>query len=140
MKPPIAQLEVQVHWGDMDAMQHVNNIIYLKWVESTRLLLFERLMGNETAGTAEIGPILAWSDIKYISPVVYPDTVRVEFDIVKLEEDRLQGKAELYSKSQGRIVAISNNTLMAYNNRLLKKAEIPSHWIKMLKAHYGDSI
>ena len=84
MKSSIVQLEIQVHWGDMDAMQHVNNIIYLKWVESTRLLLFERLMGNENAGTAEIGPILAWSDIKYISPVVYPDTVRVEFDIVKL--------------------------------------------------------
>ena len=140
MKSPIVQLEVPVHWGDMDAMQHVNNIIYLKWVESTRLLLFEQLMGNQTAGATEIGPILAWSDIKYISPVVYPDTVRVEFDIVKLEEDRLHGKAELYSKSQDRLVAISNNTLMAYNNRLLKKAEIPLHWIKMLKAHYGDSI
>ena len=56
-------------------------------------------MGNENAGTAEIGPILAWSDIKYISPVVYPDTVRVEFDIVKLEEDRL-GKSGCTANSK----------------------------------------
>ena len=75
MKSPIVQLDVQVHWGDMDAMQHVNNIIYLKWVESTRLLLFDQLMKGETAGVSEIGPILSWSDIKYIAPVVYPDTV-----------------------------------------------------------------
>ena len=40
----IVSLDVMVHWGDMDAMRHVNNIIYLKWVESTRLLLFEKLM------------------------------------------------------------------------------------------------
>ena len=40
-KKPIVSLEIRIHWGDMDAMQHVNNIIYLKWVESTRLLLFE---------------------------------------------------------------------------------------------------
>lgn len=139
-KKPIVSLEIRVHWGDMDAMQHVNNIIYLKWVESTRLLLFEQLMQGKTAGMAEIGPILAWSDIKYIVPVVYPDTVKIDFDIVKLEEDRLHCQAHLYSTTQNRLVAISNNTIKAYNNTLLKKAEIPAYWISKLRQHYGDSI
>ena len=139
-KKPIVSLEVRVHWGDMDAMQHVNNIIYLKWVESTRLLLFEQLMKGETAGLAEIGPILAWSDIKYIAPVVYPDTVKIDFDIVRLKEDRLECQAHLYSTAQNRLVAISKNTIKAYNIKKLKKAEIPSHWIRELRRHYGESI
>ena len=139
-KKPIVSLEVCVHWGDMDAMQHVNNIIYLKWVESTRLLLFEQLMKGETAGVAEIGPILAWSDIKYIAPVVYPDTVKIDFDIVRLKEDRLECQAHLYSTAQNRLVAISKNTIKAYNIKKLKKAEIPSHWISQLREHYGESI
>ena len=101
-KKPIVSLEVRVHWSDMDSMQHVNNIIYLKWVESTRLLLFEQLMKGETAGVAEIGPILAWSDIKYIAPVVYPDTVKIDFDIVRLKEDCLECHAHLYSTAQNR--------------------------------------
>ena len=137
---PIVSLEVRVHWGDMDAMQHVNNIIYLKWVESTRLLLFEQLMKGETAGLSEIGAILAWSDIKYISPVVYPDTVKIDFDIVQLKEDRLECQAHLYSIAQNRLVAISNNTIKAYNIKMLKKAEIPAHWIRQLREHYGESI
>ena len=140
LKKPIVSLEVRVHWGDMDAMQHVNNIIYLKWVESTRLLLFEQLMKGETAGVSEIGPILAWSDIKYIAPVVYPDTVKIDFDIIQLEEDRLQCQAHLYSKTQNRLVAISNNTIKAYNIKKLKKAEIPAHWIIQLREYYGESI
>ena len=139
-KKPIVSLEVRVHWGDMDAMQHVNNIIYLKWVESTRLLLFEQLMKGETAGISEIGPILAWSDIKYIAPVVYPDSVKIDFDIIQLDEDRLQCQAHLYSTAQNRLVAISNNTIKAYNIKLLKKAEIPAHWVIQLREHYGDSI
>ena len=139
-KKPIVSLEVRVHWGDMDAMQHVNNIIYLKWVESTRLLLFEQLMKGKTAGVAEIGPILAWSDIKYIAPVVYPDTVKIDFDIVRLKEDRLECQAHLYSTAQNRLVAISKNTIKAYNIKKLKKAEIPSHWIRQLREHYGESI
>lgn len=131
---------MRVHWGDMDAMQHVNNIIYLKWVESTRLLLLEQLMKGETAGVAEIGPILAWSDIKYIAPVVYPDTVKIDFDIVRLKDDRLECQAHLYSTAQNRLVAISKNTIKAYNIKELKKAEIPSHWIRQLREHYGESI
>ena len=51
---PKVQLDVQVHWSDMDAMQNVNNIIYLKWVESTRLLLLEELMEKGAAGAVEI--------------------------------------------------------------------------------------
>ena len=136
----MVSLEVRVHGGDMDAMQHVNNIIYLKWVESTRLVLFEKLMKDETAGVAEIGPILAWSDIKYIAPVVYPDTVKIDFDIVRLKEDRLECQAHLYSTAQNRLVAISKNTIKAYNIKKLKKAEIPSHWISLLREHYGESI
>jgi predicted phage-related endonuclease len=37
-------------------------------------------------------------------------------------------------------VAISHNTIKAYNIKLLKKAEIPEHWIRQLREHYGESI
>ena len=97
-------------------------------------------MKGETAGISEIGPILAWSDIKYIAPVVYPDTVKIDFDIVQLKEDRLECQAHLYSIAQNRLVAISNNTIKAYNIKMLKKAEIPAHWIRQLREHYGESI
>ena len=32
-----ASFEIPVQWGDMDAAQHVNNLSYLKWVESVRI-------------------------------------------------------------------------------------------------------
>lgn len=135
----MVSLDVMVHWGDMDAMQHVNNIVYLKWIESTRLLLFEQLMGG-TAGQEYISPILAWSDIKYIAPVSYPDTVHVEFSVTDMEEDRIQGEARLYSKRHNKLVAISKSTTKAYNTTELKKAAIPSQWKKRLKEKFGFSI
>lgn len=135
----MVSLDVMVHWGDMDAMQHVNNIVYLKWIESTRLLLFEQLMGG-TAGQEYISPILAWSDIKYIAPVCYPDTVHVEFSVTDMEEDRIQGEARLYSKKLNKLVAISKSITKAYNTKQLKKAAIPSQWKKRLKEKFGFSI
>ena len=114
-------------------------MLNLQRFQMLRLLLFEKLIKGPI-GEAEISPILAWSDIKYIAPVVYPDTVSIHFDIVKIDEDRLHGQAKLYSKAQQRLVAISNNTLKAYNTRLLKKAALPSQWLKILKDFYPDLI
>jgi len=135
----IAQLKIRVQWGDMDALQHVNNTVYLRWVESTRLLFFDQLIDG-TVGKAAIGPILAWQDIKYIAPVVYPDTVHVFFNITTLEEDRIQGEAELFSMERNRLVALSKNTLMAYDTSERKKAAIPKHWREKIIAFYGPSI
>lgn len=135
----IAQLKIRVQWGDMDALQHVNNTVYLRWVESTRLLFFDQLIDG-TVGKAAIGPILAWQDIKYIAPVVYPDTVHVFFNITALEEDRIQGEAELFSMERNRLVALSKNTLMAYDTSERKKAAIPKHWREKIISFYGPSI
>ncbi len=33
---------VIVHWGEMDAFKHVNNVQYVKYQESARLLYFQR--------------------------------------------------------------------------------------------------
>ena len=87
-KKPIVSLEVCVHWGDMDAMQHVNNIIYLKWVESTRLLLFEQLMKGETAGVAEIGYFAG-----AILSISLQWFIQIPIDFISSLKDRLECQA-----------------------------------------------
>ena len=48
-----------VHWGDMDAFRHVNNIHYLKYWESARIRYFERIGIFEELERSHVGPILA---------------------------------------------------------------------------------
>ena len=31
---PLASFEIDVQWGDMDSMRHVNNIIYLNYIKN----------------------------------------------------------------------------------------------------------
>ena len=50
--------EFKVHWGDMDAAQHVNNLVYLKWSESGRIDYFKALCVSTEFGASEKGPIL----------------------------------------------------------------------------------
>ncbi len=36
-------IETPVAWGEMDAFQHVNNIVYFRYFESVRIAYFEKI-------------------------------------------------------------------------------------------------
>lgn len=59
------------HWGDMDALGHVNNARYFTWFESARLALFERV-GLAAVGRPTVGPILAHTRCDFLAPVTHP--------------------------------------------------------------------
>ena len=105
-------LELPVQWGNMDAAKHVNNTVYLRWIESARIVMFEKMHGGDFE-FKKIVPILAWQDCKYIFPVTYPDQVIITLDVIELMEDRVLCEGKIYSKRHQRIVAISKSLLMA---------------------------
>jgi len=132
LKPFHTQTDIVVRWGDMDAFQHVNNTVYLKWVEHARVeYLRDHITGLFTK--TKLGPILARQDIRYIFPITYPDTVVVGFRVSAIEEDRLQCECKIFSKKYERLSAIAYNTIMAYDFDGLRKADIPVDWVMKIQ-------
>lgn len=69
-------------WGDHDQFQHVNNVHYVRFLESNRMLFADKLAEKLTSkrrqdivtGKGE-SFILQSIAVRYRRPVVYPDTV-----------------------------------------------------------------
>lgn len=126
------QIELPVRWGEMDAFQHVNNTVYIKWVEQARVeYLRQHIIENFKSGS--LGPILARQDIRYIFPITYPDTVIIGFKVIEIQEDRLLCESKIYSKKYERLSAIAYNTIMAYDFTGLRKADIPVDWVSKIQ-------
>lgn len=119
------QASVVVQWGDMDAAQHVNNTVYLQWVETARIAYFDALGYDVTPGGNQAGFILAWTDCKYIFPVTYPDTIHMGARTTSIAEDRFMMETHLFSERHQRIVAISQQSIVCYDYTALKKVIIP---------------
>ena len=122
-------VEIPVQWGDMDSAQHVNNVIYLRWVEAARIAFFRSLGNGNLRNEENIGPILAWQECKYIRPVVYPDVVKVGIKKIETLEDRIITEACIYSTQQDKIVAVSRQRTVAFDFKLRQKAALPLNWI-----------
>jgi len=70
----------------IDFVGHVNNIIYIQWMENGRLLFLEA-MGfpiNELAKNEGVVPILTDTSIKYKSPFFLHNEVHIEMWVSKL--------------------------------------------------------
>ncbi|SRR5258706_13968917 len=67
---------IPVRWGDMDAMGHVNNTVYFRYMEQTRISWFEALLPRgEAWGTT--GIVIANATCNFKKAINYPGTVEV---------------------------------------------------------------
>ncbi|MFT4666766.1 MAG: acyl-CoA thioester hydrolase [Polaribacter sp.] len=116
---------IVVQWADMDAAQHVNNVIYLRWAEVSRVDYFDALKIEVVPTNGDAGFILGWQDCKYIFPVTYPDTIHIGIRITEVKEDRLLMESHFFSEKHDRIVAISKQMVVTYDYVNLKKVVVP---------------
>ena len=70
-------IEFPIAWGEMDAMSHVNNIVYFRFFESARIAYFEKMDLMDYMTQTGIGPILATTSCKFKIPLSYPDKVLI---------------------------------------------------------------
>lgn len=119
------QLEIPVQWGDMDAFQHVNNLVYLRWFESARIAYMMALGHDITSGASQSGVILSWQDCKYIYPVTFPDEVLIGIKVSGIELDRFHLQAKIFSKRHNRLVAIANGSMVSYDYQNQQKTQVP---------------
>lgn len=103
VKYPIS-LQISVAWGEMDAFGHVNNVVFFRYFESTRIAYMNAILGDKVS-SEEFMPILASTECRYLRPVYFPDTLRGESAVTKLGNSSLTMAYRLISTAQQAVVA-----------------------------------
>jgi acyl-CoA thioester hydrolase len=118
-------LDIPVAWGEMDAFQHVNNIVYLRYAESARIAYLEQAGLSKSMEGTGIGPILASINCRYLFPVTYPDTVRVGTRVTEIGADRFTVHFRIVSTRHGRVAAQGDSVIVSYDYRTGSKVLLP---------------
>lgn len=116
---------VQVPWGDMDALGHVNNVAYFRYLETARIAYFESLDVPGGLLRSEVGPILRDTSCRFRRPVTYPDKLLVGATVSELRHDRFTMDYLAWSTAQDAIVATGSAELVGYDYAALRKAPWP---------------
>ncbi len=135
-----AIIKTPVAWGEMDSLQHVNNIIYFRYFESARMMYFDKLdLWNYMKETG-VGPILAATQCKFRIPLTYPDTVSVGTRVTIIEEDRFLMKYVVISQEHQKIAAEGEGLIVSYDYREKKKTRLPDEIRQRIKALESNAL
>jgi len=127
-------MHLDLRWGDMDALGHVNNIMYFRFFETVRLQWYENL-GYSPLGEGDEGLVIVDNHAEYLTPVVYPAKLHV----------RMGGH------SPGRTSFVSTYTITVDNqlttrgasrivwvdNRVMKSKPLPPKLLQLLGSEQG---
>lgn len=119
------QLEIPIAWGEMDAFQHVNNLVYLRWFESARMAYFENCRYQDVMLESSIGPILRDSRIRYRIPLTFPGNVISATRITRLEQDRFTMEHLVYSLEHDAVAAEGDAVIVCVDYQQNQKAAVP---------------
>ena len=107
-----------IRWGDMDAMLHVNNTVYFRFMEQARISWIDSWGVGNTADEAE-GPVIASAGCRFRRPLKYPGEVEVRVYAGKVGRSSMPTYYEIcrtdepdtiYATGEALFVWISNKT------------------------------
>ena len=118
------RLPITVAWGEMDAFQHVNNVVYFRYFESARIAYGQQVGLLDPEWLEGAGPILAATQARYKRPIVFPDQLLVGVSVTKLGLDRFWQSYRIYSLNQQAVTTEGEAEIVLFHYREQRKTTL----------------
>ena len=123
---------ITVRFADLDPQAHVNNSVYLTYLESARLGYYEQvgIWGHE--GGMKTGMVVAHIDIDYLAPIFFGQDIQVGVKLARLGQksftlvfviETVPGKVPL---------ARATSVMVTYDSTTEQSIPIPQDWREKL--------
>lgn len=109
----------EVSWGDMDAANHVNNTVYIRWAESARIAFWEVA---DLPIRQDLGPVVARVSAKYIFPVQFPDRIWMGTRFVRMVGEMFFMETLIVSEKHQRAACLVEVSGVMFDYKNQKKA------------------
>ena len=106
-----------VRFGDLDALGHVNNAVFLTYIESARVAFL--LDAGAVTSLEDMSIIVARIEIDFRAPIRFGDK---SFDL------------EYVLRVEGQVVAEAKSVLVGYDYAKRESVAIPDEWREKLAA------
>ena len=116
----------RVRFGDLDAMQHMNNVEFLRFFETARIDFITQLAPDHQPGSpGRFGFIFAECHIAYRAPAFFDDAIRTYVWPQELKRSSLRLGFEMKVDADDRLVAEGWGTLVGYDYEAGEAQPIP---------------
>jgi acyl-CoA thioester hydrolase len=126
---------VEVRWGDMDAVGHVNNTVYFTYLESARVELLGEIGARSRQRNDGQGPALVSTSCDFKKQVVYPATIDVGVRVEEIGNRSFRMSYGLFLRGADELVATATSVNAWVDYAVGRAVEIPDDLRAALAAY-----
>ncbi len=123
-----------VRFRDLDALNHVNNAVYLTYLEEARLA-FSAEMGVDWSRFQQQGFVLARCEIDYRRPAVLGDMLRIELSVGAVGRSSFEFVYRITRVGDGQLIAEARTIQVCFDFIQNRPARLPDTWRAALARH-----
>lgn len=131
---PILTSIQPLRWGDMDALGHVNNTLYFRYMEQTRVEWLEKIGFFLTAELTE-GFVIINAHCTFLKQMTYPGKVETRMAFGNIGKSSIMSYYEIRKEGDDTLYAEGSSKIVWANYALGKSAPIPEHIRNTLPTH-----
>jgi acyl-CoA thioester hydrolase len=121
------KMKLELRWSDMDEMHHINNAVYLTYLEQARVYYF-----HETCkwNWKQDGAILLNAHIEYIKPLRFPEPAWVYVRTCKMGNKSFEldyAITRLQKDGTEEVVTCAKTVMVTFDYKTDRSMEIPEY-------------
>lgn len=119
-----------IRWGDMDAFGHVNNAMYLRYLEEARVQMLVAMLGNQIT-EGDFATVVINVGCTFLKPITYPDSVRIDCYVGDMGRSSFMTWYEVFALSEPEQMASEGYAKVVWMDRRSgKSAPLPEPIVK----------
>lgn len=126
----------QVEFRDLDGLGHVNNAVFLSYVESARLAYMQEVLGPLELD--QLG-IVAEARIAFRSSAFLGETLAIGTRVAEIGGKSFRFEFEIHG-ADGRLVADGSTVHVAFDYGTRRSVAVPEEWRRKIDAHETRSL
>ena len=122
--PIETKITLRIDWSEIDSFGHVNNVMFMKYVQAARLNFVAEIGLMQLHRTENIGFMVAETNCQFKKELHFPGYVTINTNALYAKNTSFSLEHKL-SNEDGEIAAIARDVLVVYDFNKNEKCLIP---------------
>ena len=119
-------LNLRLDWSELDAFGHINNVMYFKFLQASRVNYWEKMGLDVLDNNVGMGPLLADTRCSFRKPLYYPGNIKVQVSVEFIKNTSFGLYHQIFNE-QGELAAEGHDVVVLYDFRAHEKVVVPQN-------------
>lgn len=125
------ELKLRIDWSELDVFNHVNNVMFAKYMQAARVNFMEHLGIMESYRSNKIGFMVAATSVIYLKPLHYPGQITIRSHVKEIKTTSFILMHAIYN-DQNELCASGEDVIVYFDFNKNQKMSLGSNTLALL--------